>query len=95
MVAGPPPQSPSAEASGDGSPAQERTVVKTTGNPEGVAVHGVSGNKTEKKSSKGLKRVMKADNVHVLDASKEGNVGRFINVRGLNTDYLLFDATIV
>lgn len=95
MVAGPPPQSPSAEASGDGSSAQERTVVKTTGNPKVAAVHGINGNKPEKKSSKGLKRAMKVDNVHVLDASKEGNVGRFINVRGQNTDYLVFYATIV
>lgn len=88
-MAGPPPQSPSAEASGDGSPVQERTVVKTTGNPKGAAVHDVNGNKTEKKNSKGLKRAMKADDVHVLDASKEGNVGRFINVRGLNTNCLV------
>lgn len=69
--------------------------MKTTGNPKEAAVHGVNGNKTEKKCSKGLKRAMKADDVHVLDASKEGNVGRFINVRGRNTDSLVFYATIV
>lgn len=51
----------------------------TTTNPEAAVVHGING--TETKSQKSLKRAMKVEDVNFLDASKEGNVGRFINVR--------------
>lgn len=78
LVGGPAPPSPSAGGSGDQSPAQEETVAMTTTNPE-EAVRGVNG--TETKSQKSLKRSMKVEDVNFLDASKEGNVGRFINVR--------------
>ncbi|XP_029282981.1 LOW QUALITY PROTEIN: histone-lysine N-methyltransferase SETDB2 [Cottoperca gobio] len=40
-------------------------------------IHGVNG--TETKSQKSLKRAMKVEDVYFLDASKEGNVSRFIN----------------
>ncbi|KAM9334229.1 histone-lysine N-methyltransferase SETDB2 isoform 2-T2 [Symphorus nematophorus] len=68
LVGGPEPPSPSAAGSGDQSPAQEKTVATTTG---------VNGTKTT--SQKSLKRTMKAEDVNFLDASKEGNVSRFIN----------------
>lgn len=56
--------------------------MKTTGSPKGAADHGINGSRIQKKSPKGLKRPKTAEDVHILDASKEGNVGRFINVRG-------------
>ncbi|XP_036946699.1 histone-lysine N-methyltransferase SETDB2 isoform X2 [Acanthopagrus latus] len=77
LVGGPAPPSPSAGGSGDQSPAQAVTVAMTTTNPEAAVVHGING--TETKSQKSLKRAMKVEDVNFLDASKEGNVGRFIN----------------
>lgn len=79
-MGGPQPPSPSAEVSGHQTPAQEKKVATTTASPNVAAVHRVNGSKTETKSPKSLKRAMK--DVNFLDASKEGNVGRFINVRG-------------
>lgn len=73
---------PPAEASGDPSPVQEKTVAKITSSPEGAAGYGISGNRIQKKSPKELKRARTAEDIHILDATKEGNVGRFINVRG-------------
>lgn len=91
-----PTKAPSAEASGDRSPAQEKTVMKTAGSPKGAADHGINGSRIQKKSPKGLKRPKTAEDVHILDASKEGNVGRFINVRGReHRQKLLFYATNV
>lgn len=72
---GPQPASP---ASGDETAAQEKTAAATASSPEAAAVHGVNGTKTERKR---LKRAMTVEDVNFLDASKEGNVGRFINVR--------------
>lgn len=69
------PWSPSAAGSCDQPPAQEKTVAITTTYPKVVLVHGVNG--TETKSQKSFKRAMK--DIYVLDASKEGNVSRFIN----------------
>lgn len=85
LVGGPePPSSPPAE-SGDRPPALEKKVAVTTGGPEEAAaaapalsaVPGVNGG--EMKSHKSLKRAMEAEDVYFLDASKEGNVSRFIN----------------
>lgn len=45
------------------------------------AVGSVSGSKTEKRGPKSLKRAMVVEDLSILDASKEGNVSRFINVR--------------
>lgn len=73
---------PPAEASGGPSPVQEKTVVKTTSSSIGAAGHGINGNSMQKKSPKELKRAIMAEDVHILDSSKEGNVGRFINVKG-------------
>lgn len=75
-----PTKAPSTEASGDPSPVQEKNVAKTTSSPEGAAGPGINGNRIRKKSPKVLKRVKTAEDVYILDASKEGNVGRFINV---------------
>lgn len=75
LVGAPEPRCPSAGGSADQPPAQEKTVTMTTTCPKIVSVHGVNGTKT--KSQKSLKRAMK--DVYVLDASKEGNVSRFIN----------------
>lgn len=82
LVGGPQPPSPSAGASGDQTPSQEKTVATTTTIPKLAAVHGVNGTGTETQSPKSLKRPMKVEDVNFLDASKEGNVSRFINVRG-------------
>lgn len=82
MVGGPQPPSPSAGASDDQTPAQEKMVATTTTSPKLAAVHGVNGTGTETKSLKSLKRPMKVEDINFLDASKEGNVSRFINVRG-------------
>lgn len=77
LVGAPPPLSPSVGESGGHSPGQDNNVAMTPACPQGVApqVHGVNG--TE--SHKSLKRAMKVDDIYVLDASKEGNVSRFIN----------------
>lgn len=75
-----PTKAPSVEASGDPSAVQENTVAKATKSLEGSAGHGINGNRMQKKSLKELKRARMAEDVHILDASKEGNVGRFINV---------------
>lgn len=71
---------PPTEASGDPSPDQEKTVGRTTSSPEEAAGHGINGNRIPKKGPKELKRGKTVEDVHILDASKEGNVGRFINV---------------
>ncbi|XP_044200292.1 histone-lysine N-methyltransferase SETDB2 [Thunnus albacares] len=65
----------SSPAAGDQPQAQEK-VSMTTGSPE-AAVRGVNG--TERESPRSLKRAMKVEDVYMLDASKEGNVSRFIN----------------
>lgn len=68
LVGGPEPPSPG--GSGEQSPAQEK------------AVQGVNGSEPKsQKSQKSLKRAMKVEDVNFLDASKEGNVSRFLNVR--------------
>uniref|UniRef100_A0A8P4GQN8 Histone-lysine N-methyltransferase SETDB2 n=1 Tax=Dicentrarchus labrax TaxID=13489 RepID=A0A8P4GQN8_DICLA len=72
LVGGPDPPSP--PAAGSPTPAQERTVAPTTASPKAAAC-GVNG--AETKSQRSLKRAMK--DVNFLDASKEGNVSRFIN----------------
>ncbi|GAA6227499.1 histone-lysine N-methyltransferase SETDB2-like [Lates japonicus] len=72
LVGGPEPSSPSA---GDQPRPQEETVATTTAGP----VHGLNGAKAEPNRPRSLKRAVKADDVYVLDASKEGNVSRFIN----------------
>lgn len=77
-----PTKGPSAEASGDRSSTLEKTVMETTGSPKRAAGHDINGSRIQKKSPKGLKRPKTAEDVNILDASKEGNVGRFINVRG-------------
>lgn len=82
MMGSSPTKAPSAEASGDPSPVQEKTVAKTTSSPERAACHSINANRLQRKSTKELKRAKMAEDVHILDASKEGNVGRFINVRG-------------
>lgn len=79
LVGGPQHPSPSAGVSGDQTPAQEDT---TPTSPKLVTVHGMNGTKMETKDRNSLKRVLNVEEVYVLDASKEGNVGRFINVRG-------------
>lgn len=67
----------------------------TTVSPEvaaaGVAgaVYSVNGAELEKKSQKSLKRAMKVEDVNFLDASKEGNVSRFINVRGRLNEFII------
>lgn len=71
-----------ADAPGSPSLVQEKTAVKTTSTPEGAVVHVINGNSTQKKSPKVLKRAKTVEDIHILDASKEGNVGRFINVKG-------------
>lgn len=56
----------------------------TTASPEEAATAAAAArsvNGTETKSRKSLKRAMKVEDVNFLDASKEGNVSRFINVR--------------
>uniref|UniRef100_A0A3Q4BET6 Histone-lysine N-methyltransferase SETDB2 n=1 Tax=Mola mola TaxID=94237 RepID=A0A3Q4BET6_MOLML len=73
LAGGPQPASP---ASGDETAAQEKTAAATESSPEAAAVHGVNGAKTERKR---LKRAMTVEDINFLDASKEGNVGRFIN----------------
>ncbi|XP_044043480.1 histone-lysine N-methyltransferase SETDB2 isoform X2 [Siniperca chuatsi] len=73
------PPSPSAGGSGDQSPAQEKKVAVTAAGPEAVAIQSLNGTETETNSQKSLKRAMKVEDVHFLDASKEGNVSRFIN----------------
>lgn len=89
-----PTKAPSAEASGDRSPPQDKSVMKTTGSPTGVADPDINGSRIQKKSPKGLKRPKTAEDVHILDASKEGNVGRFINVRRQeNRQKMLFYGT--
>lgn len=45
--------------------------------------HGVNGNNTEAKEEEekqSLKRAAPVEDLYLLDASKEGNVSRFINV---------------
>ncbi|TKS65483.1 Histone-lysine N-methyltransferase SETDB2 [Collichthys lucidus] len=64
LVGGPEPPSPS-RGSGERSPAQGKEVQAVNG--------------TEPKSQKSLKRAMKVEDVNFLDASKEGNVSRFLN----------------
>ncbi|XP_029377631.1 histone-lysine N-methyltransferase SETDB2 isoform X1 [Echeneis naucrates] len=44
-----------------------------------AAVSRVSGSETETKEKKSFKRAVTVEEVHFLDASKEGNVSRFIN----------------
>lgn len=56
---------------------QETKVSMTTGGPD--AARSVNGTKME--SLRSLKRAMREEDVYFLDASKEGNVSRFINVR--------------
>ncbi|XP_041822283.1 histone-lysine N-methyltransferase SETDB2 isoform X2 [Chelmon rostratus] len=75
LVGGPEPPSPSAGGSGDQSPAQDKTVTLATA----AVIHGMNGAKAETKSKGSLKREMKVEDMNFLDASKEGNVGRFIN----------------
>lgn len=75
-MGGPQPPSPSAGGSGNQTPAQERKASTDAA----VAVPRVNGTRAEPESPKCLKRAMK--DVNFLDASKEGNVGRFINVSG-------------
>ncbi|XP_070813795.1 histone-lysine N-methyltransferase SETDB2 [Chaetodon trifascialis] len=75
LVGGPEPPPPSSDGSGDQSPAQEKTVTLATA----ATVRGINGTETETKSQQSLKRAMKVEDIHLLDASKEGNVGRFIN----------------
>ncbi|XP_039997722.1 histone-lysine N-methyltransferase SETDB2 isoform X1 [Xiphias gladius] len=79
LVGGPEPSSPSA---GDRSQSQEIKVAVTTASPVAAeaAVHSVSGTETEKNKQKSLKRPAKVEDVYLLDASKEGNVSRFINL---------------
>ncbi|XP_042371461.1 histone-lysine N-methyltransferase SETDB2-like, partial [Plectropomus leopardus] len=70
LVGAPPPPTRAAVPLGDSSPHNStscRAVV--------AAVHSVNGSETKKS----LKRTLKVDDVYVLDASKEGNVSRFIN----------------
>ncbi len=69
--------------SGDQCPPQEKTVATATARRKVVLVNRVNGSKS--KSQKSLKRAMKVDDVNFVDASKEGNVSRFINVRDRNT----------
>ncbi|TMS01033.1 Histone-lysine N-methyltransferase SETDB2 [Larimichthys crocea] len=64
LVGGPEPPSPSG-GSGERSPAQGKEVQAVNG--------------TEPKNQKSLKRAMKVEDVNFLDASKEGNVSRFLN----------------
>ncbi len=85
MLGAPELWSPSAAGSCDQPPAQEKTVAITTTYPRVVLVHGVNG--TETKSQRSFKRAMK--DFYVLDASKEGNVSRFINVSDDNTSYFI------
>ncbi|XP_071335676.1 histone-lysine N-methyltransferase SETDB2 isoform X2 [Trachinotus anak] len=73
LVGGPEPPSPSA---GDQSQSQERVATTTTNPVAAAAVHGEMETKEEKKS---LKRAAMMEDVYLLDASKEGNVSRFIN----------------
>uniref|UniRef100_UPI0037E84D97 histone-lysine N-methyltransferase SETDB2 isoform X2 n=1 Tax=Semicossyphus pulcher TaxID=241346 RepID=UPI0037E84D97 len=75
LVGGQEPPPLTAEASCDPPTAQEKTVTMTTGCPrEADDVNG-----TARKSGRSLKRAMKVEDVNFLDASKEGNVSRFIN----------------
>lgn len=65
LVGGPEPPSPSAAESGDQCP----KVTMTIASPKVV----------DTKKHKSLKRAMDEEDVYFLDASKEGNVSRFIN----------------
>ncbi|XP_045905418.1 histone-lysine N-methyltransferase SETDB2-like [Micropterus dolomieu] len=73
---GPEPPSPSA---GDRSPAQQKIAVTAASPEEAAAVQSVNGTETEANSFNSLKRTMKVEDITFLDASKEGNVSRFIN----------------
>ncbi|KAM8905359.1 histone-lysine N-methyltransferase SETDB2 isoform 2-T2 [Spinachia spinachia] len=64
------PEPPSCE-SGDPAPPLGKDLATTTETP----VSGVNRTETERS----LKRLMEAEDVYFLDASKEGNVSRFIN----------------
>ncbi|CAJ1086872.1 histone-lysine N-methyltransferase SETDB2-like isoform X1 [Xyrichtys novacula] len=55
--------------------AQKKGVTKTTSSPKKAG--GVNG--AEEKSGRSLKRELQVEDVNFLDASKEGNVGRFFN----------------
>ncbi|KAM7375591.1 hypothetical protein PAMA_014616 [Pampus argenteus] len=68
LVGGPEAASPSAG---------EKKVSMTMGNLDVAVGNSVKGTKTE--SPRNLKRAMKVEDVYFLDASKEGNVSRFIN----------------
>lgn len=61
-------QPPGSAAAASGDPASDQTTAR-------------NGGKVEKRNLKGLKRAMTDQDVSILDARKEGNVGRFFNVR--------------
>ncbi|XP_070711776.1 histone-lysine N-methyltransferase SETDB2 isoform X2 [Pempheris klunzingeri] len=73
LAGGPEPPSPPAGRSGDRSPPTTTTAVD-------VAAAAPTVNGTETKSQRNRKRAMKVEDVKLLDASKEGNVSRFINL---------------
>ncbi|KAM7365849.1 hypothetical protein PAMP_016746 [Pampus punctatissimus] len=58
--------------------AGEKKVSMTMGSPDLAVSNSVKGTKME--SPRNLKRAMKVEDVYFLDASKEGNVSRFINL---------------
>ncbi|XP_040887897.1 histone-lysine N-methyltransferase SETDB2 [Toxotes jaculatrix] len=74
------PQDRDKVAAGDQS--QEKKVAVTSASPMAASVvtgHSVSGTRTETNKQRSLKRAAKVEDVYLLDASKEGNVSRFIN----------------
>ncbi|XP_023252192.1 histone-lysine N-methyltransferase SETDB2-like isoform X1 [Seriola lalandi dorsalis] len=78
LVGGPEASSPSA---GDQSQSKEKNDATPTASPAAAAVHSVNGTKmeTKERERKSLKRAATVEDVYFLDASKEGNVSRFIN----------------
>lgn len=83
LVGCPQHSSPSAGVSGDQTPAQEDT---TPAIPKLATVHSMNGTTTKTRARNSLKRALNVEEVYVLDASKEGNVSRFINVRNYRTN---------
>ncbi|XP_068165638.1 histone-lysine N-methyltransferase SETDB2-like isoform X1 [Antennarius striatus] len=70
LVGGPDPPSPPAGGSCDHSQAENKKPVEAGA---------VSSTETESSSQRSLKRVMNIEDAVIVDASKEGNVSRFIN----------------
>lgn len=67
------------EMAGNCSSGDQSQSEKKAANPEAA-----NGTKVEANKQKNLKRTAKLEEVYLIDATKEGNVSRFINVSNIS-----------